>query len=543
MTPEEPLLDLDDIQGNIFPGFNKDHQTFKFLVIADVAKARQAVASLLGFISTSTSVRQFGLLRASIKAQNGGAASGLSAIWMNLAFGYSGIVKLADEATAKQIGGGDEVLKSAFEVGLAARSPLLGDPSDPATDGHPSTWSIGKPGSAPIDVVITIAGDQRDDVDAFSKELDVRLAQFATAQGQLALQPVIADLQGDTLGGDLNGHEHFGFKDGISQPAIRGRRKSAPDTFVTERILDPNSSLAGAYARPGQVLLWPGQILLGQLRQNGSSPQPLPPQQLPADWIRNGSFMVLRLLEQDVPGFWNTMSSYALNVLGRNDDKALDWIGARIVGRWRSGAPITRSPNMDDPSFIDDNRIVNDFGFRNAGIKPSLIKGQPPLPDLPLSISDPNGDICPFAGHIRKVNPRDDAVELGAPGEVLARLLVRRGVPYGPAYPDPRHAQPDGNRRGLVFVSYQASIERQFEFLMQNWVQGNDSPRSGGGRDAVLGSHGAAAAGLGPTSIRITGQDGAQHDLPQLTNFITPRGGGYFFAPSLSGLATLVGMK
>jgi Dyp-type peroxidase family len=234
------------------------------------------------------------------------------------------------------------------------------------------------------------------------------------------------------------------------------------------------------------------------------------------------------------------MRSFAVAVLGRIDDQALEWIGSRIVGRWRSGAPIMRTPNLDDPAFVNDSRVVNDFGFRNGGTKPALAAGQPPLSDLPLSISDPNGAICPFAGHIRKVNPRDDAVELGAPGEVLARLLVRRGVPYGPAFPDPLHAQPDGNRRSLIFISYQASIERQFEFLMQNWVQGNDAPRSGGGRDAVLGTHG-PAPNLGLTSIRVTDQNGAQHDVPQIANFITPRGGGYFFTPSIIGLDALVG--
>jgi hypothetical protein len=81
-------------------------------------------------------------------------------------------------------------------------------------------------------------------------------------------------------------------------------------------------------------------------------------------------------------------------------------------------------------------------------------------------------------------------------------------------------------------------LERQFEFLMQNWVNGESAPREGGGRDAVLGAH-RAMAGQPPTTIRIVGADGTPHLLPQMSDFITTRGGAYFFAPSLRGLQAL----
>src|SRR5262249_7478268 len=188
---------------------------------------------------------------------------------------------------------------------------------------------------------------------------------------------------------------------------------------------------------------------------------------------RNSSFMVLRVLQRDVPAFWGAMRSYARQVLGRDDDEAADWVAAGVVGRWRSGAPITRTPDADNAAFTQDNRVANDFGFRGDGTVPPLIAGQPALPDLPVSKADPDGLICPSASHIRKVNPGDDSVELGSPSDTLLHLLVRRGIPYGPAFPDPRHAVADVVERGLIFVSYQASIEQQFEFLMRNWVNGD----------------------------------------------------------------------
>jgi Dyp-type peroxidase family len=418
---------------------------------------------------------------------------------------------------------------------------LLGDPLDPSERGHPATWRIGGPGGPPIDIVVTVAGDKREDVDNYLQTVEARLAKHLAPDGKPALRQVIDDVSGDTLGGAMNGHEHFGFKDGVSQPAIRGRPKSAPDTFIVERIIDRSSPASQLYGRPGQVLLWPGQLLIGQSRQNGQDPtKPLNPPPPQIDWAKNGSFMVLRILQQDVPAFWREVRSFAQGVLGSTDDDAIDWVGSRVVGRWRSGAPIMRTPNADLADFAADNRIVNDFGFRVDGVKPPLVPTERPLPDLPLAKGDPGGLVCPFAGHIRKVNPRDDAVELGGPGDTLTHLLVRRGIPYGPAFADPRQANEDQTERGLIFVSYQSSIERQFEFLMQNWVNGDDAPHFGGGRDAVLGRH-RPQGEMSETSIAIADKGGTVDRLPQTGDFIIPRGGGYFFAPSLTGLERLVG--
>ena len=126
MAIDEPLLDLDDIQGNIYPGFNKDHQTFRFLGIADAAQARLGLADLAGEVATSAMVRRYASLRAAVKAARAGGPSGMSATWMNLALGYGGLAKLASPALADAVGGG------ALKAGQAARAALLGDPTDPA---------------------------------------------------------------------------------------------------------------------------------------------------------------------------------------------------------------------------------------------------------------------------------------------------------------------------------------------------------------------------------------------------------------------------
>src|SRR5262249_13880936 len=151
------------------------HQTLRFLTIADVAQARLALADLAKDVATSSMVRRYATLRAAIKALRAGGPSGLTATWMNVSLGYRGLMKLTSPTLADAIGGG---ALGVLKAGLAARSSLLGDPTDPGAPGHPSTWSIGQPGSEPIDLVLTLAGDQREDVDAYADELDERMAKY-----------------------------------------------------------------------------------------------------------------------------------------------------------------------------------------------------------------------------------------------------------------------------------------------------------------------------------------------------------------------------
>jgi Dyp-type peroxidase family len=250
--------------------------------------------------------------------------------------------------------------------------------------------------------------------------------------------------------------------------------------------------------------------------------------------------MVLRILEQNVPSFWSAMRSYARQTLGSAEDASLEWIGSRIVGRWRSGAAVTRAPDADVPNLVSDDRTANCFGFRFTGVQPPLIPGEQPVSEFPVSRADPDGAICPYAAHVRKVNPRDDSVEQGSSGDTLTRLILRRGIPYGPRVADLKKALPDGLSRGLLFVSYQASIERQFEFLMQNCVNGDHAPQFEGGRDAVLGRH-VPQGDQARTDLRVFDKTGGLHELPQIIDFISPRGGGYFLTPSMTALEKLAG--
>ena len=90
---------------------------------------------------------------------------------------------------------------------------------------------------------------------------------------------------------------------------------------------------------------------------------------------------------------------------------------------------------------------------------------------FPAPAPDPDGRVCPFVGHIRKVNPRDDATDAGGPNDTLRRLMLRRGIPYGPPKDRTRLFEDDGVDRGLLFMSYQGIDHGSVPFRHPNLGQ------------------------------------------------------------------------
>jgi Dyp-type peroxidase family len=500
----EPLLDVDDIQGNILAGFNKDHQILLLLEINDVTSAKRWLAAIQGHIASTAEVLVFNRLRKAVKLRRDNAPSGFVATWVNIAFSHAGLTKLTTPAETAGF-------SDAFTQGLGRRSGLIFDPTDPTQPGHPSRWEFGGTAATTPDVLLIFAGDDPAMLGALVERWRSDLAGFVGDGGAPALSEVAPAQHGDTLGGALNGHEHFGFRDGISQPGIRGRVSDAPDDFLTPRSRDPASPEAGLFGKPGQRLVWPGQFVLGLPRQDDENEAgSVPALDLDPAWTANGSFLVLRKLEQNVPAFWASMRSLANDFPGSPPPGGAAVLASRLIGRWPSGAPVMRTPNGDVPALAQDERLSNDFGFRNPTPPLRLPPGTDPPAAFPPAVADPDGAICPLAGHIRKVNPRDDPTDQSGATDTLTRLVLRRGVPYGLALPDPQTSPDDGAKRGLLFVCYQGSIEAQFEFLMSTWVNQIAKPRPGGGRDALLGRHTIAP----PTFVMLPGPDGTPGRIP-----------------------------
>ena len=357
----------------------------------------------------------------------------------------------------------------AFRGGLVNRSGLLGDPTGDKDPGAAKNWVVGRPG-AELDALVVIAGDHAEPVARLAEALAGR---FAAAGAEAAIEP-------GRVRPDLPGHEHFGFDDGVSQPGIRGLASETPGDFVTERYLDPDLNPdAGLFGYPGQELIWPGELVFGY---PASSPDPLipgPVMQGPA-WMRNGSFLVYRRLRQDVGLFWRTLRAEAARLSELGGFKGLNdlQLAARLVGRWPSGAPITRTPRQDDPRLGKDPLANNDFRFDDD--TPARLGLPPASSAFTTGAADPIGLACPAGAHIRKVNVRDQASDVGAASSTQSRRLLRVGVPFGAPLADKYdEGDPDPQQgdRGLLFLSIQTSIEDQFEFLQARWINNPSRPR------------------------------------------------------------------
>jgi Dyp-type peroxidase family len=522
---DEPVLSLDDIQGNVLPGFNKDFQILAFLNIEDVAPAKAWLRGAAVQVSTAREVLRFNRLFRGMRHRRGMEPAGLNAVWMNLAFTFPGIEKLVASAA--------EFPEGAFRVGLPPRSAMLGDPQDSSTEGHPSHWVIGAEGHIP-DILVIVAGDDAQQ----TEKLMARLLQWhgpaLPAAGEhlpgLGLQVTFIE-QGEVL--PTKGHEHFGFKDGVSQPGVRGRATETLGDFVTPRYLPESYAFARYFGKPGQLLIWPGEFIIGYDRQHDKEPlekrPALPPE---PEWTRNGSFLVFRRLRQNVPAFQRFLSR-AADVLRQipgfeGTDEA--WVGARLMGRWPSGAPVMRSPHADDPALGADDSASSHFFF--AQEMPALtLPGDPPV-TIPGCPADPAGFLCPHAGHIRKVNPRDISTDSGSS---LNRRLLRRGVPYGPPHnpSDPASVDID---RGLLFLAYTASIEETFELLQQTWCNDTLQPRPGG-HDPIIGQNPVDPARRRTFTLSL--RPGVSAEIPVEGEWVIPTGGAYLFAPSISALTSV----
>jgi Dyp-type peroxidase family len=526
----EPVLNMGNIQGMTVPGLLKPHQTLIGIQIpvGFEAAAKKFLGDLAGEIATAGQVlqdrREFRRQRAQAQVRFLARAREQARVFFGIGFTYAGLVRLTPAASYMN----DE----AFKAGLVARSALLGDPTDPAADGNPAKWVVGGP-AAPLDALFVVAGDDRPGVSAKSDELTQRCAGVGIT--------VAYREDADVREGAERGHEHFGFEDGVSQPGIRGRASATVDDFITDRYVEEREvPEAALFGYPGQYLVWPGEMVLGYARGSPDPLMPGPVERLALDWTADGSFLVFRRLRQDVSLFWRTMRDTAARLsqlpgfTGLTDTA----LAARLVGRWPSGAPLNRTPEKDNPE-LGHQALANNYFYYASDTPPLAVKGF--TDSYPMAKSDPAGVICPWAAHIRKVNVRDAGSDMGANESTYNRRLLRTGIPYGKALAD-RYAEPQDDpehgNRGLLFLSIQASIADQFEFLCARWVNDATRPKTPGGNDMLIGQNAPASDGIRRCAIFGSGLQQAEISAPQ--QWVIPTGGGYFFVPSLAALRDVI---
>jgi Dyp-type peroxidase family len=462
--PELPLRDSDEIQGNILAGFLKDHQTFLFLELPDRNRGRAWLAELVpprgpSRIASTREVATFNRQFSEARRNRGGDdPEDLKALWVNLGLTESGLERLAPDRRHEWEG------FEAFAEGAAARAGRLRDTG--ASD--PSEWVVGHPDQT-IDAVLTVAAD---DIDDLRIELE-RMRALAARRGAA----IVFEEYGATLRGVRAGHEHFGFKDGISQPAVAGFDDGSKPRHGSDELVAA------------------GEFVLGHDREGGEKSWPHP------EWMGDGSFQVFRRLGQDVAGWW-TQVIRAVGSLPPDDPMTADLLGAKLVGRWRSGTPLARARERDNRS-AQDRSLDNDFDYADDG----------------------QGHKTPRFAHIRKMYPRDRKFD------DKRRRILRRGIPFGRPF-DPAGGRGSGvdAERGLLFNVFMASIEQQFEFLQASWANNPNFPVEADGPDPVIGEDAAR--------VRLVreGRDDVELDFRR---FVQTTGAVYAFAPSIRTLRDL----
>jgi Dyp-type peroxidase family len=474
-------LDLNDIQGDVLIGLQKDAENFIFFKIVDVAAFKGLLKGhVLRRITSSEKVNQREQVIRRHKIL--GRRVGESFRGLNLGFTKDGITQLIRANRPR--------LDPSFEKG--ADHP---DTTATLHDPLKSRW-LAKFVSDRIDGVFLITGPDRSSVLFHSNEL-LRILGSSIR--------VIYSEAGTTRPGAERGREHFGFLDGISQPGIRGlTQRSNP-------IYKPDEGL------PGQDLIWAGEFVFGYPGQHPQHPtKEGSPPPMAAPWMHNGSFMVFRRIEQKVLEFRRFVAEQAAR-LGMDPHL----LAARMVGRWKSGAPLELAPLRDDPRLGHDDGRNNAFEYRDDRFQQK----------------------CPYAAHTRKVYPRDDE---GDEAEARRHRIIRAGIPFGPEVAPAETTT--SHSRGLMFVCYQTSIERQFEYIQRQandpgFVSGKRRPDGWDvrpGYDPIIGQ----APGNGiremdePYPNYPAGSRRTTLTIPK--QFVELTAAAYFFMPSITALRTVL---
>lgn len=374
--------------------------------------------------------------------------------WLAVGITYAGFAALGVPDSSLQS------FPESFRLGMAARARALRD--DGVND--PKNWELPF-GTGQIHIGLSAFSD--------SKEKWDRVMAMARAQYQGFSGVNILHVQ--DFGQQPGDRNSLGYRDGIDQPPVEG---------------------SGVDPLPGQGRsIRAGEFILGYPSETGV-PLPMPQ---PDVLGRNGTFVGVRKYQSRVGAFNRFLAANG------STEEERELLAAKLVGRWRSGAPLTLAPDKDDPALGADPLRNNAFDYAD----------------------DEHGRKVPLGAHIRRMNPRNSKLTRLTDNNI--HRLIRRGTTYGRPYDSDTSAAADETPRGAIFLFISARAMDTMEFLQQEWINDGDFIGAGGERDPIIGRQ----------------EEGANFTIPKepvrrrvhgIQTFNVLRGGEYFFMPSLSAL-------
>ena len=454
-------LELDDVQGNILNGYDFGHAVHLLLHAETEEAARRCLQQVADRVTTAA---RWG-------------PEGRPDTTLNVAITYCGFERLGlrPDLLAR--------FPEVFRESTRARAEALGDIGPSGQE----NWDRHL-GTGHVHVVLTVCAQE-------PENLSEELGRLRAEVGAIPDLTVADEQETHALPGR---REHFGFADGFSQPEVEG----------VERPSSHRSTADSGVGTPRQGGGWEpvklGEFLLGHLDEDGqvdTEPDP--------ELVHNGTYVVYRKLEQDVPLFERLLADAE-----ERTGLPKELVAAKLMGRWRDGTALATQPSrtaLRDLSAAANEQPANDFRY---------------LPD------DREGHVCPLGAHVRRVNPRD-ALDFGGAlpdsGTLTARhRIIRRGMPYD----DPDR---DGKRggRGLLFICYNADIARQFETVQVHWCNDGDVFGLGDDRDWFVGGAGRSS------KMTIPMPDGRPRFVEVRPDLVVTRGTEYLFAPGMRALHAL----
>ena len=549
-------LDFADIQGGILRAYGRQgfpKARYFFLTVRDAVQGRRFVWELRPHVTTAARwndpARGEPLMRSrhprvidAIRARGvadypGEVQLSKPKVALNIAFTFYGLLALG-VPTRTLRGMPDE-----FIDGMEKRAPILGD--DEHLDRRDAIWRKSA-GQDRVHIMVSLNAEMNDDGTPVAEleQATQRLQHLCgISEGGVVLLPghgpdnaswqeMSAVLRNDAGVMKPTNKEHFGLSDGFGDPVFQGQYVGEAERLKV---------IGGGKLLPDQswAPLAAGEFLLG----HPDEAQEVPGAALPIEFSRNGTFMAYRKLHQNVGSFADTMAEqgrrYARTRGIADAGEASETVKAKLVGRWSDGVPLMAAPTYADWTAFK-RRLAD---AQAAGDKKLLAEIALEYVNFTYR-SDPSGTACPVASHLRRGNTRDmldphvgSANSKDWAGSALnnRRRILRRGLPYG--HNDPA-APNDIDEHGIIFLALCASLFRQFEFVQQQWIQYGLDFNVGSDTCPLVGNH-------GEDSKFVIPADPASGHAPficgRLPQFVEPRGGDYFFVPSMTALR-MIGM-